>query len=384
MGEIKNRDVEEFSKKQGESKFLTDRRLDAFTKLQQMPSAIYKYGLGIVTNFEIDINELKLFNPSTFEIKNNSKAVVVNFTEAGAEIDENFMTTFEVDSRLLAMNTAFLNSGVLIKLPKDTDCGTIHLKLNGTDADFSHILIVAEEGSKATIINEMSSDSTSYRSEVVEIIAKPNSEIMFGSVQKLPDCKNFSYRKAVIERNANVEWLDITTGGSLTKSEIYSDLNGEKSKTSVFNIFFGNSAQQYDFYTKCNHIGRNTESQMYTSGALTDNAKAVQQGFAKISEKAYNTVTHQKSKILLLSENAKAVPTPKLEIDNNDVVATHQASVGQIDSEKVFYLMSRGIDEKEAKKLFVEGFFEQYLSKVPVAELREDVQSLVAERMDNG
>ncbi|MAG16020.1 hypothetical protein CMO88_03085 [Candidatus Woesearchaeota archaeon] len=265
-----------------------------------------------------------------------------------------------------------------IRIPKNAENRTIKLK---GKSGFSQISIVAEEGSKTTIIEDISDNAN--RKEVIEIIAKPNSEIRFGAVQKLPDCENIVSRKAVIHKNANVEWLEIITGSSITKSETCSELVGEGAKSSIFTVFFGNKKQQFEFVNKCVHIGKNTESDMHTSGALKDKAKALQQGFAKIEKKAYNASAHQKSKILLLSEDARALPTPKLEIDNNEVVATHQASVGQIESEKIFYLMSRGIDEREAKKLFVEGFFEQYMSRIPVSELREDVETIVAERMED-
>ncbi|MBI2664897.1 Fe-S cluster assembly protein SufD [Candidatus Woesearchaeota archaeon] len=385
MGATKH-DVEMHSKKLGETGVLLNKRLNAMEKLEQMPPAMFKHGLGIITSFEIDADELQLFSQNDFEIISSGKAIATNFAEADEQqrkiIADSIGTTYEISSRMIAMHTAFLNSGILVQLPKNADSSTIHIKLKAAHTDFSHILVIAEEGSKATIIEEISG-TTSYRSGVVEIIAKANSEIMYAAVQKLPECKNFSYKKAVLEENANVEWLDITTGSSATKAEVYSELKGDGSKTSMFSVFFGNKQQQYDLYSKCTHIGRNTSSEMHTSGALKDKSKAVQQGFAKIEEKAYNAAAHQKSKILLLSEDAKAVPTPKLEIDNNEVAATHQAAVGQIDYDKIFYLMSRGISEKEAKKVFVEGFFEQYASKIPVQELREEVQAAVAERMQN-
>ena len=243
----------------------------------------------------------------------------------------------------------------------------------------SKIIIEAGEGSKATIIENISAKGD--RNETVKIIAKPNSQIMFGSVQKIPYGENIVVRNAVVEDNANVEWLEIVTGSSITKSENYSELVGEGAKTSMFTVFFGHGKQQFDFLNKCTHIGRNTESLILSSGALQDTAKAKQEGFAKIEKKAYNATAHQKAKTLLLDEGTRALPIPKLEIDNNDVAATHEASVGQIEEEKIFYLMSRGIDKQEAKKLYVEGFFEQYTSKISVPELRQDVETIVAKRM---
>src|SRR3989338_8014648 len=266
----------------------------------------------------------------------------------------------------------------VIRIPKNA--GNMTIRIKGKSGD-SRITIVAEEGSRATIIEEISGNAD--RNETVEITAKPCSEIMFASVQKLNGCKNFVARKAVVGGNANVEWLEVATGSSATKSETLSELAGEGARSSIFTVFFGKGKQQFEFLNKCVHTGRNTESLMLSSGALQGSSKAVQHGFAKICEKAHNASAHQKAKVLLLSENARALPTPKLEIDNNDVAATHEASVGQIEGEKIFYLMSRGIGEKEAKKLFVEGFFETFLRKIPLAEIRNSEKEAVAAEMQN-
>jgi len=264
-----------------------------------------------------------------------------------------------------------------IRIPKNAEHETIELK--GTNGA-SHIIIEAGEGSKATIIEDIS--TAGDRNEIVELRARSGSEIRFGSVQKIPDGVNSVVRKAIVHDNANVEWLEIVTGSALTKSETYSELVGEGAKSSMFTVFFGSKKQQFEFLNKCLHTGRNTESLILSSGALKDNSKAMQEGFAKIGKNATNATAHQKAKTLLLNEGARVLPIPKLEIDNNDVKATHEAAVGQIDEEKIFYMMSRGLDEKAAKKTFVEGFFEQYLSKIGIPKLRGDVEAIVSERME--
>jgi Fe-S cluster assembly protein SufD len=268
------------------------------------------------------------------------------------------------------------NTKQLIRVPKNSEHETIRIKGKGGD---SHIVIEAEEGSRATIIEDIQNAGN----EVVEITAKPNSEIRFATIQRLPDCESTVQRKAVVHNNANVEWLEIATGGSITKSETTSELLGEGARSSIFTLFFGSGKQQFEFLNKCIHLGRNTESLMLSSGALKGTSKATQQGFAKICKGALNAAAHQKAKILLLDKGARALPMPKLEIDNNEVSATHEAAVGQIDEEKIFYMMSRGLSEKDARKTFVEGFFEQYASRIDVPELRKDIQAIVAERMEN-
>ncbi len=265
-----------------------------------------------------------------------------------------------------------------IIVPKNTDLGTI--KLNGKD-EFLHISITAEEGSKAIIIEELSGNSD--RRESVEIIAKQNSEIRFAAIQQLGECVNTVSRKAVVHKNANVEWLEIATGSSATKSETTSLLEGEGAKSKMFTVFFGNKKQEFDFKNRCIHTGKKTESLILGSGALKGSSKAVIGSFSKIGEKASNSSTHQKTRIMLMDEGTEALPVPELEIGNNEVSATHEASVGKIDEEKVFYLTSRGISENGARKTIIKGFFEEFVGRTDEPELREKIRNIIAMRIEN-
>ncbi len=266
----------------------------------------------------------------------------------------------------------------IIRIPKNADFGTV--KIEGAIGK-AHISITAEDGSRATFIEEISGNGN--RKETVEIIAKPNSEIRFAAVQKIGKGINNVSRKAVVGRNANVEWLDIVTGSSVTKSETISELTGEGAKSSMFTVFFGNKKQKFEFLNKCVHAEKNTESLILSSGALKDSSKAVQKSFSKIGEKAYNASARQKTRIMLLNEGTEALPIPELEIGNNEVSATHEAAVGRIDEEKTFYLMSRGISESDARKTLVKGFFEQFASKMNSAELMKETQGIIEAKMEN-
>ncbi len=266
-----------------------------------------------------------------------------------------------------------------IKIPKNTDMGTITLKGR---SGMSRISIIAGEGSRATFVEEISGYGGN-RNEAVEIVAKPNSEIRFAAVQRLAGGRNNASRNAVVHKNANVEWIDIVTGSTITNSETVSELAGEGAKSRMLTVFFGNKKQQFDFLNKCIHTGRNTESLILSIGALKDSSKAIQKSISKIGKKAYNSSTHQKARTILLNEGTEAMPVPELEIDNNDVTATHEAAIGMLDDEKVFYLMSRGISENEARKTIVNGFFEQIISRIEEPELREKTHGIINERMEN-
>ena len=385
MTRATRQEAKEFSKGRREPEFMLATRLSALEKLSELKSAVFRYGLNISTDFSIDESSLKLFSRSDFEIKTTGTATAVNLDRGLKEHPELFRKhygkSYRIKNRMLAMNAAFLNGGVLIHLPENSE-SLIRLKLKGGDADFSHVLVIAGEGSEATIVEDVSGEG-SYRSEVVEIAAAANSVVRYAAVQKLGNCRHFNFKKATLSQNANVEWLDLTAGGSVVKSEVVSDLVGEGSCGNAYSAFFGSGEQQYDFSTRADHIGRNTNSTITSNGALKDKSRAIQQSFARICDTAYGAAAHQKAKALLLNEGTKALPIPKLEIENNDVTATHEASVSHIDDEKTFYMMSRGIDEKTARKTFVRGFLEPFAQKTGIEELKNDVERIVSERMES-
>ena len=385
MAATRKQDVRDFSMNRGEPGFMLAARLSALDRLPELKSTVFRYGLNISTDFSVDEDSLKLFLNSDFEIKSTGPAVAVNLDRGLKERPELFRKcygkSYELNNRMLAMNAAFLNGGVLIHLPENSE-SEIRLKLNGEDADFSHVLVVAEEGSRGTIVEEVSGEG-SYRNEVVEISAGAGSMVRYAAVQKLGDCRHFTFKKASLSQNANVEWLDLTAGGSVVKSEVLSDLIGNGSCSNAYSGFFGSDNQQYDFSSMANHVGRNTESMIMSSGALKGKSRAIQQSFARISGSAYGAAAHQKARALLLNEGTKALPIPKLEIENNDVAATHEASVSRIDEEKTFYMMSRGMDEKTAKKTFVRGFLAPFAEKINVREVRQNVEAIISERMES-
>jgi len=158
-------------------------------------------------------------------------------------------------------------------------------------------------------------------------------------------------------------------------------LNGEGSATNNYGIFFGNEKQQFDLVANSIHNAPNTTSDIFTKGALTDTSKCIYRGLVKIHQNAGGSNGYQKEDTLLLSPDAAADSIPNLEIDNSDVRCTHGATIGRIDREKMFYLMSRGLNEKQATRTYVRGFFEELILKMQIEKLRENMHDLVEARM---
>ena len=178
-----------------------------------------------------------------------------------------------------------------------------------------------------------------------------------------------------------INWLDCCFGSNVTLSEVTTNLNGEGAETNNYGIFFGNKKQQFDLVANSMHNMPDTKSDIFTKGALTDKSKCIYRGLVKIQKNASGSNGYQKEDTLLLSPNAAADSIPDLEINNSDVKCSHGASIGRIDREKLFYLMSRGMDETEATRIYVKGFFEELIQKMKIKELRDNMHNLVEKRM---
>jgi Fe-S cluster assembly protein SufD len=253
-----------------------------------------------------------------------------------------------------------------------------------------HVGVIAEENENVNITealvpdeNERSHDVKQYRVELDEVFAATGAKVKFATMQKLSGNTNsMRSRKSIAEKDASVDWADISIGGGSTNQETASYLNGEGASSTIVGAFFADDAQQLDIMAKAVHNSRNTTSNMRIKGALKGKAKAIVQSFTKIMKDAANSEGHQKANILLLSDTARASPIPKLEIDNYDVKASHEASVGQLDKEKLFYMMTRGLESSEAVKLVVEGFLEPLLKEIPFKEMTEDMRKTIATKME--
>ena len=158
-------------------------------------------------------------------------------------------------------------------------------------------------------------------------------------------------------------------------------MNGVNSKCNSFGIIFGDGNKDFNIDNKVVHKGNESKSDMFARIVLTEEAKALYNGLVRVNKNAVKCEGYQRSEIILLSDKAYAEAIPNLEIENNDVKCTHGATISQIDEDKLFYMTSRGINEKDAKKIIVEGFFEPIITNIDEEKLRKEVQNIISERI---
>ncbi len=345
--------MKKFSADRKEPEWLLRRRLEAFDQFKELPDPSFRYGLHIMLRPELNLDNLEIDNEN---VKNATQ--IWGFGDKlGKLIKQDKFST---------LNFAFAN----IHLIEAKENEQLNIEIADKN-QFSHTVILAKPNSHVNIFESVN-ESGNYKSNFIEIYAEEGSTVNFASLQNLGKNVNYiSGKYASISEGAKVNWFDISLGAKFAKSDVVSFLRGKNAATNNYGLFLGNQDQQFDLYSAAIHEAEDTKSDILMKGILKDKAKSLYRGLVKINEKAANSDGYQKEEVLLLSEEAEADVIPNLEIDNGNVRCSHGASIGNIDKEKLFYLMSRGLDKEAAVKLIVEGFFDSLLAKADVRNVKD-------------
>ncbi|MBI2107334.1 Fe-S cluster assembly protein SufD [Candidatus Woesearchaeota archaeon] len=374
-----------------EPSWLQQRRYEAFRKFESLPKQNFKYGINILMNAaDLNLEGINHDEPvqSLSAECNDSRIEIMSLHEAFEKhknLEKHFGSLILEEDKIIALHMALWNKGLFIRIPKNVELKSpieINTLIN-SQRQFEYILIIAEDNTKAVILEDVRSNiEEGYRSSVVEIIAGNNSQIQYGSLQSISlNFYNFVINRAKVGNDSNLEWFSGTFGSKFTRLESTSLLNGTGSSTKNLGAFFASNAQQFDIFTSAIHAAPNTRSDMLVKGVAKDKAKSLYRGLIEIKENAPNSDGYQKQDTLLLNEGIEANAIPKLLIGNNEVRCTHGATIGQIDKNKIFYLMSRGLSEKEAEKTLVKGFFMPLMERISNEEIKNYIGSIVEERL---
>ena len=205
-----------------------------------------------------------------------------------------------------------------------------------------------------------------------------------GSVLKnykidIVDNKNLIYSKTNIdlEKNSISENFVLTSGSEFSKNEIVCNLKGNYSSAFINGIMKSNASKKHEIRSKINHLCENTKSYQLIKSTLEDEAKAVYQGKIFVDKIAQKTDGYQLSKAILLNEGTEFNGKPELEIYADDVKCSHGSTSGNLDENKIFYLMTRGLNQKEAKKILLDGFFLEIIEKITDQKVKEEIKNLM-------
>lgn len=294
----------------------------------------------------------------------------------------------EIDEKLFLHNQAFYNSGFTLTLGENERIeNPIYVEMK-TDKNHSSLVdynrIIAGKGSHATLIlHYKQQDSTpSFHNGYTDILAHPYSQLKIIKIYEYDNAStNFDTNVSKTLPFGNVDFVtvDFTQGTSVT--QFINELD-EGSHTHYHSIYLGQNASKMDHHYKMVHLGKNSESYIDVKGALTDTASKIFRGTLDFRKGSKGSKGVEKEYVTLLSPLVKSHAIPALLCSEDDVEGEHAASAGQIDVNKLYYLMSRGLSLSGAKKLLVEASFSKALQEIPTDDLRNHVSKLVLKGLD--
>jgi Fe-S cluster assembly protein SufD len=293
------------------------------------------------------------------------------------------------DEKFAAHNAAMWEHGLLVHVPKGVVVEQpLYVRIvNSVEGGslFWRLLVVAEPESRFTVIEEYTSSDPKlegYSNAVVEIAVEQGAKVEYVSVQNLSrGTWHFGTHHARVERDAELDWVTGGFGSSKGKVRIQNDLSGQGATSRVTGAYFADGTQHLDYDTFQEHIAPHTTSDFAFKGALRDTASAVWRGMIRVEKDAQKTNAYQENRNLLLSPKAHADSIPGLEILANDVRCTHGATLGQVDREQLFYLMTRGLSRAEAERLIVRGFFQDVLDRIELEPVRDALAAALEARI---
>jgi len=286
-----------------------------------------------------------------------------------------------------ALNMAFLNEGVFIFVPKNTKIETpIHLAFvaDGETASFPHVLLIAERGSEATLIESyLRTGETKYFTDsVVEIVLADDARLKHLRVQREShNAFHVSTTAASLNRASFYDSTNITLGAKLSRHDINVKFNSEGGEAFVDGLYLVSEMQHTDTHSVIDHRVPNCVSHQNYKGIVDEKARAVFNGKVFVRENASGTNAEQSNKNLLLSNDARVDTKPQLEIFNDDVKCAHGATVGQLEEEELFYLLSRGLNESLARNLLTYGFAEEIINKIEIESIKKQLDEAVLNRL---
>jgi Fe-S cluster assembly protein SufD len=355
-----------------------------------MKGKFLKYGIGILTPAApagTDFDSARVVRPV---VESAHPEILILSSDDAAAPKTTFETAQAADPVFRWHDAAAKTGTVVIVPPGFRAEKPIRLTFpSGEGVVASNVTVIVGADAAVRVIE--SADPVSWahppafvRSARVDLVLGDRASVEYLSVQDLASgASDFIRRRARLGADAALKWTDFCFGSGFTRSAVSTRLEGEGAAVESRSIYFAIGGQQFDFDQEVLHLAPHTRSDLKTRGALKDKAKAIVRGLVRIPKGSSGCSGFQREDALLLSDGCEASAVPKLEIADDDVKCGHAASTGRVDEEKLFYLMSRGLDRKTAVAAVVEGFFAPVIAEAGDAILEESLARAVSGRLED-
>ena len=404
--------IQEFSQLHAEPEWLANLRQMAFDKIDQLDLPIiervkfHRWNLGdgrisdsepltSVPDFTSLGDNLKFIQMGTQTVLEQLPAdlaeqgvVFTDFHTALEEIPElvekHFMSAVKYDEdKLAAYHTAYFNSGAVLYVPDNVEIDQpiegIFYQDSESDVPFNkHILIIAGKHSKVNYLERLETygegSVPATANITVEVIAQAGAQIKFSAIDRLGEnVTAYISRRGKLDNDAMIDWaIGVMNEGNVI-ADFDSDLYGKGSHADMKVVALSSGKQVQGIDTRVTNYGCNSIGNILQHGVILEKGTLTFNGIGHIIKGAKGADAQQESRVLMLSDQARSDANPILLIDENDVTAGHAASIGQVDPEDMYYLMSRGLDKATAERLVVRGFLGSVIVEIPVKEVRDEM-----------
>ena len=404
--------IQEFSQLHAEPEWLASLRQKAFDKIDQLDLPIiervkfHRWNLGDgrisesdpltnVPDFTALGDNLKFIQMGTQTVLEQFPAdlatqgvIFTDFHSALEEIPElvekHFMSAVKYDEdKLAAYHTAYFNSGAVLYVPDNVEIDQpiegIFYQDSESDVPFNkHILIIAGKHSKVNYLERLETygeGSVPVTANItVEVIAQAGAQIKFSAIDRLgQNVTAYISRRGKLDNDAMIDWaIGVMNEGNVV-ADFDSDLYGKGSHADMKVVALSSGKQVQGIDTRVTNYGCNSIGNILQHGVILEKGTLTFNGIGHIIKGAKGADAQQESRVLMLSDQARSDANPILLIDENDVTAGHAASIGQVDPEDMYYLMSRGLDKATAERLVVRGFLGSVIVEIPVKEVRDEM-----------
>lgn len=314
--------------------------------------------------------------------------------EHGDLVKEYYMNkAVEMDEdKLTAFHTAFMNSGVFLYVPKNVvieePIEAIFIQDSASEESFfKHVLIVADEHSEFSYLERFQTIGEQKvkvsANIVVEVIAKAGAKVKYSAVDQLGEnVSTYMNRRGHIMRDASIDWaLGVMNDGDVV-ADFDSDLVGEGSHSEVKVVAISAGKQTQGIDTRVTNKASHSVGHILQHGVIRERGTLTFNGIGHILKGAKGADAQQESRVLMLSDKARGDANPILLIDENEVTAGHAASVGRVDPEEMYYLMSRGLRKDDAERLVIRGFLGSVITAIPVKDVQKEFVDVIEGKLN--
>lgn len=351
----------------------------AFDEMKDNPVLVQQ---GTWTTFEQLSTELAekgvIFTDLFTALQEHPDSVKEYYMQKAVKMDEDQLT---------ALHAAFMNTGLFLYVPKNVviDEPIEALFFQAGDIAqhyFKHVLIVADEHSEFSYLERFQTTGEELKKVsgniVVEVIAKAGAKVKYSAVDQLGESiTSYMNRRGYIMRDATVDWaIGVMNDGNVI-ADFDSDLVGEGAHSEVKIVAISSGKQTQGIDTRVTNKAPHTIGHILQHGVIRERGALTFNGIGHILKGAKGADAQQESRVLMLSDKARGDANPILLIDENEVTAGHAASVGRVDPEEMYYLMSRGLHKEEAERLVIRGFLGSVLTAIPVEAVRKELVEVI-------